>query len=367
MAANVVEGEIGAVVPTHSRMEILKGWPVSLRNKRDTQLRTKYRCLVLILLWKVTNDLASGDNILGTIITSKFCPDTIYMILNDLTPNNLRIFWESNNFKGHTDMVESWYQTEFSVEKIIDAICNKPNIHFCKIVVQAGCLVLHSEGFCQDIDFSCPELRHSSDTEVVTDIFTRLLLDYLNDYAYNAQVTGLMYKISQSDFGFQLTVFGCNHKMKLLLDTIIEKVAQFEVTLEKFSVIKESMVNDYVNFKFRQPHQLAMYYFSCNSGPSEAETLVMDIEKLLFYSPEQICKTLLASQFSTNIIVKLQTARSHFYLVQCLNQDNENSALLFYVQVDPDVLVLHTKLQLFVLVAKCRKQICNRVEECTPT
>ncbi|KAF3773835.1 hypothetical protein EJ110_NYTH54506 [Nymphaea thermarum] len=62
------------------------------------------------------------DCLVGSSLASKFCPDTIYMILEDLTPNNLRIFRESKNFKGHTDMVESWYQNEFSIEKITDAI-----------------------------------------------------------------------------------------------------------------------------------------------------------------------------------------------------------------------------------------------------
>ncbi|KAF3773837.1 Zinc-metallopeptidase [Nymphaea thermarum] len=136
------------------------------------------------------------------------------------------------------------------------------------------------------------------------------------------------------------------------------------------------MVKEYDYFKFRQPYQQVMYYsslilednpwlgseklealvhlvpedllkfshlllsmtfFEChaagNIGPSEVETLVIDIDKL-FYIPEQISKTLFASQFLTNRIVKLQTARSHFY------------------PVDPNVLVLHTKPELIVLVAK---------------
>ncbi|KAF3776375.1 Zinc-metallopeptidase [Nymphaea thermarum] len=312
------------------------------------------------------------------------------------------IFWESKSFKGHTDMVEPWYQTEFSVDKITDAIVQKwidaspndelhlpaPNLFiptdlaikevqqanypfllrktsFSRLWYKPDNLFLTPKAFIK-IDFSCPESRHSPDAEVLTDIFT----------PYDAQVAGLRYKISQSDFGFQLTVFGYNHKMKLLLDAIIEKVAQFEVKLERFSVIKESMVKEYENFKFRQPYQQAMYYsalilednswpwneklealvhleaeelskfshlllsrtfFECyaagNIGPSEAETLVIDIEKILFHSPKHMCKPLFSSQFLTNRIVKLQTARSHFYPVQCLNQDNENSALLFYVQV----------------------------------
>ncbi|KAF3775780.1 Zinc-metallopeptidase [Nymphaea thermarum] len=92
---------------------------------------------------------------------------------------------------------------------------------------------------------------------------------------------------------------------------------------------------------------LSKTFFECyaagNIGPSEAETLVIDIEKLRFYCAENICKPLFASQFLTNRIVKLQTARSHFDHVQCL---------IFYVQFDPHELVPNTKLHLYVLVAK---------------
>ncbi|CAN6454673.1 unnamed protein product [Victoria cruziana] len=405
-----------------------------IRAIRETEFHFKDKIRPIDYVARVASNMRlypPHDWLVGSSLPSKFCPDTIYMILNDLTPHNLRIFWESKNFKGHTDMVEPWYKTEFSVEKITDAILQKwidaspndelhlpaPNLFiptdlaikevqqvkypfllrktsFSRLWYKPDTLFFTPKAFVK-IDFSCPESHYSPDAEVLTDVFTRLLMDYLNDYAYDAEVAGLRYKISQSDFGFQLTLSGYNHKMKLLLDVIIEKVLRFDVKLERFSVIKESMVKEYENFKFTQPYQQAMYYcslilednswpwseklealvhleaedlskfsylllsrtfFECyaagNIRPSEAEALVIDIETLLFHSPEHVSKALFASQFLTNRIVKLQTARSHFYPVQCLNQDNDNSALLFYIQVDPDDLVLNTKLQLFVLVAK---------------
>lgn len=33
-----------------------------------------------------------------------------------------RIFWESKNFEGCTSMIEPWYGTAYSVEKISDGI-----------------------------------------------------------------------------------------------------------------------------------------------------------------------------------------------------------------------------------------------------
>lgn len=41
------------------------------------------------------------------------------MIAVKLTHSLLcRIFWESKNFEGHTDKVEPWYGTAYSIEKI---------------------------------------------------------------------------------------------------------------------------------------------------------------------------------------------------------------------------------------------------------
>ena len=33
-----------------------------------------------------------------------------------------RVFWESTNFEGHTDMIEPWYGTAFSVEKLTSSM-----------------------------------------------------------------------------------------------------------------------------------------------------------------------------------------------------------------------------------------------------
>ncbi|CAH1444375.1 unnamed protein product [Lactuca virosa] len=59
----------------------------------------------------------SKDWLVGSFLLSTFSPEVIQSALNELTPNNVRIFWESTNFDGHTEMTEPWYGTAFSVEK----------------------------------------------------------------------------------------------------------------------------------------------------------------------------------------------------------------------------------------------------------
>ncbi|CAI9275186.1 unnamed protein product [Lactuca saligna] len=59
-----------------------------------------------------------GHAFVGSSLPSTFSPEVIQSALNELTPNNVRIFWESTNFDGHTELTEPWYGTAFSVEKI---------------------------------------------------------------------------------------------------------------------------------------------------------------------------------------------------------------------------------------------------------
>ncbi|KAJ4937445.1 hypothetical protein NE237_014314 [Protea cynaroides] len=194
---------------------------------------------------------------------------------------------------------------------------------------------------------------------------------------------------------FRVIVVGYNHKMRILLDTIVGKIAQFEVKEDRVAVIKETVMKEYQNFKFQQPYQQAMYYCSLiledhswpwfealeilpyleagdlakfspvmlskdflecyvagNIDLNEAESLVQHIEDVFYKGPKPICRPLFPSEHLTKRIIKLERGVSHFYSVEGLNPSDENSALVHYIQVHQDDLFLNVKLQLFALVAK---------------
>ncbi|KAJ0098376.1 hypothetical protein Patl1_20516 [Pistacia atlantica] len=78
--------------------------------------------------------------------------------------------------------------------------------------------------------------------------------------AYYAQVAGLYYGLHHTDNGFQaelspgtmagvshvvwsslkkkVTLVGYNHKLRILLETVVQKIAEFKVKPDRFSVIK---------------------------------------------------------------------------------------------------------------------------------
>ncbi|GJN32785.1 hypothetical protein PR202_gb21313 [Eleusine coracana subsp. coracana] len=240
-----------------------------------------------------------------------------------------------------------------------------------------------------------PENVSSPESAVLTDLFTRLLMDYLNDYAYDAEVAGLYYSVKPNDTGFQVTMVGYNDKMRTLLETVIGKIAEFEVKSDRFSVIKEIMTKEYENFKFRQPYQQALYYcslileeqtwpwdeelaalshleasdlgkflphlltktfiecyFAGNIEPIEAKSVLQHIEEVLFNAPNSACKPLSPSQHLAKRIVKLEKGLRFYYPAMCLNHQDENSSLLHYIQTHQDNVKQNVLLQLLALVGK---------------
>ncbi|KAF2923506.1 hypothetical protein DAI22_07g197400 [Oryza sativa Japonica Group] len=372
------------------------------------------------------------DWLIASSVPSKFSPDAIQSILNDLTPDKVRIFWESKKFEGQTNLTEPWYGTSYSVEAVPPSIIQnwvnrapmedlhipKPNIFIpsdlsLKNVEEKGsfpCMLRKTlfsivwykpdtmfftpKAYIK-MYFHCPLSRSSPESIVLTDMFTRLLMDYLNDYAYDAQVAGLYYAVKPNDTGFQITMVGYNDKMRTLLETVIGKIAAFEVKVDRFVVIKETITKAYENFKFQQPHQQASYYcslileeqkwtwdeklaaishteasdlekflphllgktfiesyFAGNMEPGEVKGVIQHVEDILFNAPVSLCKALPSSQHLTKRIVKLERGLRYYYPALCLNQQDENSSLLHYIQIHQDDLKQNVLLQSLALVAK---------------
>ncbi|KAI5318375.1 hypothetical protein L3X38_038083 [Prunus dulcis] len=372
------------------------------------------------------------DWLVRSSLPSNFSTDIIQMVLDKLSPNNVRIFWESKKFEGQTNMVEPWYGTAYSIEKITGSMIQEwivsspnenlhlpaPNVFiptdlslkndhekakypvllrkspYSTLWHKPDTMFFTPKAYVK-IVFTCPHASDSPEAEVLTNIFTQLLMDYLNEFAYYAQVAGLNYGISHTDSGFQVILAGYNHKLRILLETVVEKIASFEVKADRFSVIKEMVTKEYQNYKFRQPYEQAMYYCSLilqdhtwpwmeeldvlphlevedlakfvpmmlsraflecytagNLERNEAESMIQHIEDVLFKGSNPICQPLFPSQHLTNRVVKLEKGKSYFYPVEGLNPSDENSALIHYIQVHRDDFMLNVKLHLFALIAK---------------
>ncbi|KAM1079539.1 hypothetical protein EV1_014202 [Malus domestica] len=183
--------------------------------RRSSIIRTKFS---LLIMWSAFCQICSLD--------------IIQMVLNKLSSDNVRIFWESKKFEGHTNMSEPWYGTPYSVERITGSmiqewILSSPNenLHLPARNVfiptdpslkndleKAKCPVLlrrspystlwykpdtmfFTPKACVKIALTCPHTSASPETEVLTNIFTRLLMDYLNEYGKILNDSGVQFII----------------------------------------------------------------------------------------------------------------------------------------------------------------------------
>ncbi|CAN7095287.1 insulin-degrading enzyme-like 2 isoform X1 [Brassica rapa] len=370
--------------------------------------------------------------LVASSLPSKFNPEIVQKILNQLSPSNVRIFWKSNNFEGQTDKVEPWYNTAYSFENIteltiqewvksapdVNLILPTPNVFiptdfslkdvknketfpvllrktpFSRLWYKPDTKFFKPKAYV-NIDFNCPLAFTSPEAAVLSNTFVWLLVDYLNEYAYYAQTAGLDYGLSISDDGFELYLVGFNHKLRILLGAVMQKIAKFEVKPDRFSVVKETMTKAYQNYKFQQPYQQALSYCSLvlqdNTWPwteeldalshleaedlasyvpmllsrtfvecyiagnvekNEAESMVKYIEDVLFSGPKPISRPLFPSQFLTSRVVELGKGMRYFYHQEGSNPSDENSALVHYIQVHQDEFAMNSKLHLFSLIAK---------------
>ncbi|KAJ3674643.1 hypothetical protein LUZ60_005259 [Juncus effusus] len=372
------------------------------------------------------------DWLVGSSLPTKYSPEIIYKLLNELSPSNVRIFWESKKFEGLTDSKEPWYGTPYSVEKLDISTLQKwiekapnenlslpnPNLfiptdlslknsqeeikypkmvrksQYSRLWYKPDYKFLTPKAYIK-IDFNCPESNRSPDASVLTNIFTELLMDNLNSYAYDADIAGLSYYIQNTATGFEVILVGYNHKMRVLLDTVISKISKFEIQPDRFYIIKEKVKKSYENYKFQPPYVQAMYYcnlmlkdqtwpwteelealqnltpqtlenflpfllsksfLECyiagNIELSEAESIVDQTEEVLFRAENAPCRALFASQHLTKRVVKLENGLKYQFPAQTLNPEETNSALVYTIQVHQDDVKMNVKLELIAMIAK---------------
>jgi insulysin len=67
----------------------------------------------------------------------------------------------------------------------------------------------------------------------------------------------------------QVIVNGYDHKLGLLLDKVIEKLVDFEMSTQRFEVLKDFYVRSLKNWEDKQPYSHAYYYSDYILGEKE--------------------------------------------------------------------------------------------------
>jgi len=85
-------------------------------------------------------------------------------------------------------------------------------------------------------------------------LYCRLVKDALNEYAYDAEIAGLEYNLGPHSLGLDLEISGYNDKMPLLLEKLLLKMRDLEITPDRFKVIKDKLARELRNWDFALPY-----------------------------------------------------------------------------------------------------------------
>ena len=208
-------------------------------------------------------------------------------ILEALRPENALIFLIAKGVE--TDRTEKWYGTEYSITEAKGKLYQtlkqaqpRPELHLPgpNIFVPKNTKVLPDQPvlisqtpyitlwYFQDREFSRPKVAlylHILSNQayadvrsaVLTELYTILVQEQLNEYSYPALLAGLAYTLSATDQGVFLNIKGYSDAAFKLLDVIGNQLRNLKVTEETFASIKERYMRGFKNFPYGAPYSIA--------------------------------------------------------------------------------------------------------------
>ena len=258
--------------------------------------------------FRVASDLAQlmqkacipRKHLLSYTLIRKFDPENIERGLSHLRPDNCRFFVIDQQFPRGWDAKEKWYETEYKLEKIPEdlmqdlwaaaqaPVTERPNkLHLPAVnefvpqrleverkdvtePARRPTLILDDENvrvwFKKDDQFWVPKANLklfvrspvaslTPMNAIMTRLYVNLVEDSLNEYAYDAEIAGLDYSLSESAQGLTIELNGFNDKMSVLLEKVLLGVRDLEVKQERFDAIKQKVRKAYKNFDYRDPYR----------------------------------------------------------------------------------------------------------------
>ncbi|KAK3533465.1 hypothetical protein QTP70_023470, partial [Hemibagrus guttatus] len=226
------------------------------------------------------------DFLCGDQLMFEYNPELISRALELLTPERANLLLLSPEHEGQCPLKEQWFGTQYRVEDIPmewSELWSKdfplnPALHLpaenkfiatdftlktsdCPDVDYPVKIVENSHGrlwFKKDTKFKIPKayirfnlltpvIQESPENLVLFDLFVNILAHNLAEPAYDADVAQLEYKLVPWDYGLVIRFKGFNHKLPLLLNLIVDYLAEFTATLDVFSMFVEQLKKTYFN------------------------------------------------------------------------------------------------------------------------
>jgi insulysin len=258
----------------------------------------------------VARNMQKYDNmeiLSGPWLQTDFDEKELQGLMDLMTPDNMRVEIVSKQIENKTTQVEQWYKTEYAVEDLSENVkaqvaspgkndelaLPKPNPFIAtdfelRTLSEEdakkqpyGPVVIESASdlkcwFKVDTVFRKPKLYTlirldsplsgaSPHSRVATELFVELLTDSLVEFAYDAEVAGLVYSVESVVTGLQCSVRGYHHKLPTIARAMLKRIRDMDIRQDRLDVILERYVRRMRNFGMDQPYQHAMYHRSMST------------------------------------------------------------------------------------------------------
>ena len=96
----------------------------------------------------------------------------------------------------------------------------------------------------------------SSEERALSDIWSRMVADQLNEFSYAADLAGLDFGVSSSWRGIEINLSGFNEKQQVLLKTLLAALRQPEYVASRFERLQAERIRALENLKQLPPYRL---------------------------------------------------------------------------------------------------------------
>lgn len=324
------------------------------------------------------------DILCNYYLLTEWKPEMITQLLDDFTPENIRVAIVAKKFESEATEKEPWYGTNYkkmtiSEEQIKDwknaglleelqlpkkndfipknfdlYPLDKDITEFPEIIKDTP---ISRVWFKQDDNFLLPRAITMFDFAIplaymdplncaLTHMFTQLFRDHLNQYAYAADLAGLKFDLINNKYGLILSVSGFSEKQHIFLEKIMDQLTNFKIDPKRFDIFKDNYVRALKNFKTEQPYQHAIYYLAVlmtehtwTKHELLAATDQLTVDQLEAFIPQMLSKMHIESFLYGN--VNRQKAMDLVDIVEGKLKDSSNMSPLL-----PRQLLLNRELKL---------------------
>lgn len=240
------------------------------------------------------------DVLSANYLLTEWRPDLIEDILERLNPENCRITVLGQKVADKCTESEIWYKTKYHVEKLDEKTVKEwlncgtnekfylpePNLFIPsdfsllpqETEEKIHPMIIHDTPLIrvwhkQDdeflkpkmfigVDFSNPIVYTDPLNCNLTHLFVSLFKDSINEFLYAAELAGLRFNVSNTTNGISMLINGYSDKQNKFLETILDKLFNFEVDEKRFEIMCEQYMRGLKNFSAEQPYQLAIYHLA---------------------------------------------------------------------------------------------------------